>query len=204
MNKAVPGSILLSVGFIVLLAGCGDDSVTDCGCNQDPWATSPEGVVTELVASYRQRDIKRYSRLLAPEFVFKFQPSDAQQIGTDFWTRNLDSTGTEALFETHLVSQIDLVVIHDNAVPADSTSFPPGTMTIRLDQVQLAVDQTDGITWLVADLQDLFFRPGNPALGENPDLWFLVEWRDLPSLNAPGVFPSVQQATWGLLKARYE
>ncbi len=78
-------------------------------------------------------------------------------------------------------------------------------MNIRINQVQLVVDQTDGITWLVIDTQDMFFRPGNPDLGESPDLWFLIEWRDIPSAAAPRVSPATEEpATWGLLKTIYE
>lgn len=76
-------------------------------------------------------------------------------------------------------------------------------MKIEIDQTQLEVDQTDGITWRVTDPQDMFFRPGQTSAGENPDRWFLLEWRDIPDgliLHGPA---ATEPATWGLLKPLY-
>lgn len=174
--------------------------------------TSPEAVVANLVASYRLQNIEEYSRLLAPEYIFKFQPVDAAQLETEFWTRDQDTTGTDALFSTPLVSQITINLTHGNAVPTNEVDFPPGTMTIRINQTQLEVDQTDGITWLAQDIQDMFFRQGDFEAGEDSTNWFLIEWRDIPTSGAPrlgddplsakSASPGVTPISWGALRQK--
>jgi hypothetical protein len=159
---------------------------------------SPEQVVEELVQAYVSRDIDRYMPLLAPEFVFWFQPSDAQDLGGDFWTRDQDSVGTDALFRTPLVSDIRVELTYGNA-----EEFAPGVMAIQVTHTLLEVDQVDGITWRVdGDLQHMFFRRGREMAGEDPDRWFLVDWRDTPA-GAGAPSPAVETVTWGRLKALY-
>lgn len=207
MTRSVLGLLLLALWTGLFASACSDEE--DC-INCPPVVpdfvpqTSPEAVVANLVEAYRKRNIEEYSRLLAPEFIFKFQPVDVQHVGAEFWTRDQDTTGTDALFGTPLVSQITLVVTHGSATLTEEIGFPPGTMTIRLDTVQLEVDQTDGITWLVRDIQDMFFRAGNQDNGENPDFWFLLEWRDVPTRLASQGAPTGGGATWGFIKTMYQ
>jgi len=87
-------------------------------------------------------------------------------------------------------------------VPDSIDASPPvDSLKIRISTVDLQVDQTDGVTWVVTDQQDLFFRKGLTANGENPNYWWIYEWDDLPTLSAPAI--AVRSITWGSLKARY-
>jgi hypothetical protein len=166
--------------------------------------TSPENVVHNLQFVYVHRDIEQYAKLLAPEFRFVFQPIDAQEITQDSWTREEDLAGTRALFEAPVVTSITIDLVHGPAVDADDPELPPGAKEIRINQTFLQVDESTGITWVVSDIQDLFFRSGDATLDEDPDLWFLFDWRDIPSTGAPRTPASgEQETTWGKLKSRY-
>ena len=69
--------------------------------------------------------------------------------------------------------------------------------------VEFEVEEPNLVTWLVNTEQDFFLRPGNAALGENADHWFLLEWHELEPAGAPnsenGPTP-VSPSTWGRLK----
>lgn len=165
--------------------------------------TSPESVVHNLQTAYRERNIGEYARLLAPEFAFMFQPPDAERLGTDFWTRDPDSVGTGNLFSTSVVVSISIALTHGPAQPVGEVGFPAGAMKIRITGTQLEVQQADGTSFLVEDMQDMFFRAGNVSLGEDPSEWFLIEWRDIPSQAAASAPWSGGLVTWGGIKSRY-
>jgi len=201
----------LAFFLIVLVPGC-DTSYPPDTCRTPPChppfgslyvsPTVPENLLYNLQVSYRNREIEHYAQLLAPELIFQFQPIDANDIGTQFWTRDQDSKGTRALLTTTLVSEIRINLTYSGR---DTTINFPGTpldsLKIRIITTDLQVDQTDGITWVVTDQQDLFFRKGLPAKAENPNYWWIYEWDDLPTLSAPAI--AVRSITWGSLKARY-
>lgn len=178
--------------------------------------TSPENVVQNLALAYRRQEIEPYAKLLAPEFVFKFQPVDVAELLIDQWGKDQDVAGTGGLFGTPMVGDIRINLPHDPAAAPTEPGFDPGVMKIRVRPTQLEVDQiagnNAGITYQVdGDIQDMFFRPGKADLGENPDHWFLFEWRDLPnptaasrpgarSATGPAVAPG---ATWGHIKTLF-
>jgi len=199
------GRFILLVSITALLTGC-DEDVVDPGGDPfgSPYAspTAPESLITNLQASYRNREIEHYAEILAPEFIFRFQSIDVDEIGTEFWTRDQDSVGTRALLTTTEVSDIRISLIYG---ARDTTVNFPGTpldsLKIRIITTDLQVDQTDGTTWLIQDQQDRYFRKGIEANGEDPTHWWLYEWQDLPALGAPKV--DVASATWGKLKNRY-
>lgn len=178
---------------------CDHCSTTSPGDYSSP--TAPESLITNLQMSYRNREIEHYAVLLAREFIFKFQPIDANDIGTSFWTRDQDSTGTRALLQTTEVSDIRISLIYGNRDSSVNISSPVDSLKIRIITTDLQVDQTDGITWVITDQQDLFFRQGQVERGEDPSHWFIYEWDDLPTLSAPG--GPVEPTTWGKLKAQY-
>ena len=198
-------------------AAC-DDTVVDPGergTYLEP--TSPENLIANLMESYDRKEIEEYAKLLAPEFIFKFQPADLDLIEDEFWTRGQDSTGTAGLFGSPVVGDIRINLVHGPAEATDELSFDPGVMLVRINPTQLEVDQIGGskkgITYQVdGDIQDMFFRQGKAELGENPAHWFLVEWRDIPNPAGAagtrigaGVRPaSVESSTWGQLKAYFK
>jgi len=200
---------LSRLGFLFLFAGllasC-DADVEPPPAPHAPYAspTAPESLITNLQLSYRQREIKEYAKLLAPEFRFKFQSLDANDIGTDFWTRDQDSTGTRALLTATLVSEIRINLLYgarDTTINFHGT--PLDSLKIRIINTDLQVDQTDGITWVITDQQDFFFRQGKVQNGEDPTHWFIYEWDDIPTVAAPGL-ETGGTTTWGNLKNLYE
>jgi len=197
MKRTARNVIILGVAVFsgcMLLSGCIFDpkkviNPPAKGVYSEP--TAPESLITNLQVSYRTREIEHYAEILAPEFIFNFQPIDANEIGTNFWTHDQDSTGTRALLTTNEVSEIRINLIYG---ARDTTINFPGTpldsLKIRIITTDLQVDQTDGTTWVVTDQQDMYFRKGIETNGENPNYWWLYEWDDLPSLaGAPGVRP---------------
>jgi hypothetical protein len=193
--------------FFLMVAGCNDlphrIEGPECGVCSSYWQpTAPESLISNLQMSYRSREIKPYSQLLAPEFIFKFQPQDANDIGTPFWTRDQDSTGTRALFATTEVSDIRINLIYGRRDSSVNMSPPVDSLKIRIITTDLQVDQTDGTVWVVTDQQDLFFRQGLAANRENPSHWLIYEWDDLPTLGSPKL-GGVRGTTWGNLKTQY-
>ena len=196
----------------VMLGGCEEDISVCFGCPPVTGyltPTSPENLINNLQESYLAREIEEYAKLLAPEYIFKVQPQDVAELG-DFFTRDRDSTGTAALFNSPIVSAIRIALTHGAATAPTDTAFAAGIMAIRIQPTFLEVDETTGTTWQVdGDIQDLFFRRGNPTDGENPDHWVIIEWRDLPESTASAFEPSRvqvaddQPTTWGSIKGQY-
>ncbi len=165
--------------------------------------TSPERVLQNLVNAYRRREIDEYAKLLRHDFIFRFQARDAGEIGTDFWTRDQDSTGTHALFASPQIASISIELIHGPATESDDLDLPDA-MKIRVSPTKLEVLRLPDTTLLVdGDIQDFFFLRGDPEHGENPDYWYIVEWRDLPGgggVGKPGP-PGATLTSWGGLRA---
>jgi hypothetical protein len=202
--KAFHGWVPVLLLVAGLFVGCDEDVVNPCDlCDGSLYSlpTAPESLITNLQVSYRTREIEHYAELLAPEFIFKFQPIDANEIGSQFWTRDQDSTGTRALLTTTVVSEIRINLIHGGRDSSVNLSSPVDSLKIRIITTDLQVDQSDGTTWVVTDQQGMYFRKGIEANGENPNYWWLYEWDDLPSLASPGL--PVGGTTWGKLKTKY-
>lgn len=215
--KAFSPRGLAGVGVVLLLAII--LSACDGGfhpvCDHCRWVdppeyrprNSPEAVVNNLVVSYRRREIEKYAELLHKEFIFRFQDGDEPpDLGRQFWTHDEDSTGTAALFQSHLVTDIFIDLTYRNAEPATEVDLV-GTMKIRVTPMKLAVDVVDGAVYLAeGDIQDLFFERGEAADSTN---WYLIEWRDIPGGGGIGkavaepLIPTVEKTTLGKLKQRF-
>jgi len=182
-------------------AGCDDSTGVPEFHYRD--VTTPENVVLNLEDAYRRRDTDEYAKLLAPEFRFVFQPQDVFDLGKEFLNRDQDIAGTTALFTTAQVAHIQLFFVSGSPVAAADTTLPADAVRIRANQVQLQVDETSGISWVVTDVQDFYLRPGRPANGESAADWYLLEWRDLPTAFPPRIQPS-GPITWGKLKMLYK
>jgi hypothetical protein len=174
--------------------------------------TTPESVVFNLQVSYRRKEIDQYAKLLAKDFQFVFQVGDPSRPPEGFWTRHDDSTGTEALFRTPEVIDIRIDLIHGPPEDPSEVGFDDDVKLIRINQTLLEVDEQVGITWQVTDLQDMFLRPGRAENeGEDPNLWYLLEWRDIPTASqSPGVRPlsavpepGPRASSWGSLRGKF-
>ena len=192
-------------GIAVFAVGC-DDEESPPHVNEAVYAspTAPESLIANLQVAYRYREIEPYAKILAPEFRFQFQPVDQSTIGKEFWNRDEDSVGTQALLESPLVSEIRISVLYSGRDTIwNSPGTPLDTLKIRIHTTDLQVYQTDDITWVATDEQDMFFRLGKPENGEDPTHWFMFEWHDLPSLSSPRPTGAGPITTWGSLKSRY-
>lgn len=157
--------------------------------------SSPEAVVATLDEAWRRKDPDIYAALLRHDFVFRFQPGQAPSGGTDPWTRGEDVTAVHALFTSPLFEDIRTALTIGPAAPATDV---PGAMHVRISPMILELDVFPDVTFRVNDaVQDMFFRNGDPDRGEDPALWYLVEWRDIPTKSAA---VAVEQTTWGLIK----
>jgi len=200
-------SVLRCLFLLWLLAGIGcDDHTTcpDCGGFGIPYlaATSPENQIENIEVAYHYRDCEGYGRILAPEFVFKYQPTDPNHIGEEFWLGHQDSAATCALFKSVDISEFRLnLVLEARDTTLNDSGTPADTVRFRIN-TEIQMDQTDGTTWVRSGDQDMYFRLGIVALRENPSNWFLYEWDDLPTLAAPKL-TAVGRATWGTLKSQY-
>ena len=95
-------------GIAALLIGCDDEESPPPDIREPPppnygdykEPTAPESLINNLQVSYRRREIEKYAQILAPEFRFRFQPIDQNEIGKEFWTHDEDSVGTRALLTT--------------------------------------------------------------------------------------------------------
>src|SRR5215831_12340378 len=131
LGRGAVGALVWTLGISsIVLSACDntESPIVDCaagGCYSIP--SAPESLINNLQVSYRRREVDEYAKLLAPEYVFKFQPIDANTIGKDHSTRTEDSTGTASLLKTTEVSQIRLNLSYegrdstmDKAPPVDS------------------------------------------------------------------------------------
>ena len=150
--------------------------------------TTEDNVLNNLQVAYRQRDIREYSKLLANDFQFYFDPATRQQLGIEFWTRTTDSLQTQGLFESPEVTKIviDLKWPARSATGAGFLGDRAGWKKLFLTDVYLDVDfapvgQPEPTTFRVEDQrQRYYFRQGKtyPPSGAGDTLMYIVEWRD--------------------------
>lgn len=195
--------LLVLVIGIAFGIGCDDEESTIIVDGSDYTSpTAPESLINNLQASYRRREIEEYARILAPEFIFRFQPVDQSNIGREFSNHDQDSIGTRALLTTPEVAQIRISLLFSGRDSTIDKTPPADSVRIRIHTTDLQIEQTNEVTWVVSDQQDMFFRRGKIASGENPDHWFMYEWDDLPSISSPRPLTTVP-TTWGKLKSKY-
>jgi len=168
--------------------------------------TTPENVINNLVVSYTRKESDKYGPLLRHDFIFQFQEKDAQVIGERFWTKDQDSTGTHRLFTANDIHDIRIDLPHGPAKDPTEITFPEGTKHIRVSPTDLEVEQDPDITLVVkGDIQDFFLLKGDADEGENPDHWYILEWRDMgdlsgvgkPGLGGGASEPGTREVTWG-------
>lgn len=209
--------VFLLMLTLYLVAGCSD---TEKQVIIDPPPPTdrlqPSDVVTALVYSYKHRDTVEYSRILASDFQFWFDPDTRPDNVPEFWTRLQDSTGTGNLFRATDVTDIRITLTYGADV-ADNTIGHRGWRKIRVTDTFLEVDKVPPVGEVLTlrvdgDVQDFYLRKGRtPAdtLASSPTSkqWYLVEWHDLARLSAlkeAGATPAASQpTTWSRFKALY-
>lgn len=127
--------ILLGLTALVLLPGVAYSDSSYCSSGK------PESVIACLSAAYEARDVAAYSRLLAPDFRFRFIPTRvARKKGNQKetgWSRDEDIQGTRALFTSEDIQSIRNSI----AAPNPPVETGPGTWEISGIVVDLEVQK---------------------------------------------------------------
>lgn len=201
-----PAPFILALG----LAACSADSPTE-----PPPATNyleltaPENLVHNLQVAYRLLEIDRYRELLTGDFEFRLTEQDVRWYERDHMTYEEDSQGTGSLFGAVDVLRIEIDLPHTGPTEATELDIPAGSMKIRVPNTRLEVHAVDETTYLITTRQEFFFREGDEAKGEDPQRWYLFQWREHSESTravrvegAPGAATPVpvSELTWGLLK----
>lgn len=174
----------------------------------------PADVVKNLQLAYKRRDNVQYTKLLASDFQFWFDPATRPDNVPEFWTRLQDSTGTANLFAAGDVSDIRIDLTFGSDVPTNIVG-QERWRRIRVTDTFLEVDKVpltgEVITLRVdGDTQDFYVRqglsPGDTLAGSpTAKQWYLVEWHDLArlsALKANGDAPTASEATsWTRIKS---
>lgn len=212
-----PARPVLMTGLTVVFAL----SMAAAGCMNDKWPaitprdlipflpqTSPANALCNLQMYYADRDIDRYRRLFAPDFVFVFNPSDV--VDPDHptpakWSLADELRSTENMFADSLVSRIELTS-YVLGVPERADSLSPGARAwkVRVDAANLLVTtrtENDRLLTYVVDggTEVFFFRedPTRPASDGKPT-WFIFRWEDQQIGGR-----KIETMSWGRIKAAY-
>ena len=136
----------------------------------------PENLIRNLELAYTKRDIDAFDELLAPEFVFRFQPGDARELGRDSWGREEEIQSTRNLFESSRVKDIQIRLHYLPAEPSTEKGLEH-TMKVLVTQAFLTVREEEAVYQVPGHPQEFFLRRDHR---NHPERWMIVEWRDLP------------------------
>ena len=146
----------------------------------------PDSLINDLQVSYRRREINPYANLLAPEFIFVFQEDDAVGLPVGFWNKDEDSTGTASLFDAVQVVDIRITLNWFDPEPAVTTALEDAQRVAVITNLDVDIDGGATTLRVPGDQQHFYFRPGKEDRGEDPNRWFLSEWRDLGNAGGAG------------------
>ena len=177
--RAAPAIALLLAG---VLSGCVFDSSSPSPVvspREYLPLDSPENLLNNLTLSLHKQEEEKFLELLAPEYQFVFSPHEQSACGSGRWDSLQDSVATASLFLDPNVLEIHALIRHGPAVPATEVEME-GTWRVRTSDVSFSFLTSDQVTLVTdGDTHAFYFRPGLTGEGEDPDRWFLVEWRDL-------------------------
>jgi len=170
--------------------------------------SSPANVLTELRTAYVDRDVDRYEKLFAPEFIFYFEHADVTNPNNptpSSWGLSDECQSERHLFASSSVERTELSFVQDAAEPA--TGEMEGTSKVVVREIYLRVDirMPDGspLQQVVnSGLAEFYFKeyPGEAATDGAP-IVRIVRWDDL---GFGSLFRSrAEQSTWGAIKAYY-
>jgi len=166
---------------LVLCASCGKEPTRPLVYLPN---VSPVNVVLNLEKAFAQRDVAAYADLRAPEFIGTLQPTDVLELGKRFYTLAEDSVRVGSILSSSDLSALCLWMNPGPPEAANDLGMPDDAVRIRAKpQVTLSL-QKGGARCLRFRTQDLFFRPGRAARGESEGRWYLLEWREIPSVSA--------------------
>ena len=211
---------LMVASVLLLMAGCGDDD-KESGPAPYPSQTSQANVMAAFQRAWNEKNFDEYSKLLAEDFQFYFDPQTrmAKQLPL-FWTRLQDSSRVARLFSSDRVADISLRLTFQTEFKADTLSAHSRWTYIDVLDVFLDVDlaptpeDPEGVTYRVEDQrQRFYFRTGitqadTLATSATASLYYMVGWIDygIESLSASGGNrPAAGQMTsWSGIKTLFD
>lgn len=171
-----------------------------------PVRSSPENVLVKLELAYERMDAEAYLDCLAEDFLFYLNPEDVSDWPElpEYWDKAEETTIHENMFGdgTNVLS-VALWLTHD------TDSYDPGDPGDPLDDLWTYREDYDIRVTLPPDLTLHAVSPSDFVFQVDPDevghggmlLWEIVLWYDLPYEWRTG--PSVEEASWGGIKAMY-
>jgi hypothetical protein len=214
MKRFAPVAVLL---LTVLVSGCNDGDIPLCWPNcpapHRPFyvtPTSPENVISNLEALYINLDPVEYDSTLAPDYVFRFQPTDIAVGQPDSLVRAEELNFAGNLFVNGAgegspkATRIQLILTPISS--GDDNRIGHAGWRRYVVQTQLIATFANRPSINVTGPAWLYFR----QVPERSGRWMLAEWVDQPlsSGSAPGrVFTQGARAgspyTWGMLRKLY-
>jgi hypothetical protein len=142
---------------------------------------SPANALHNVRLACERRDFESYKAALAPEFRFLFPaPGEEAPVScrTGTWTLDDELKAMERLFAWTELERIRVSFPHGEAEPASEVGME-GTWRIRVTDHYLEVTAPPNAWVSKDDLHEFYFRAGKESAGENPQHWFLLEWREI-------------------------
>ena len=175
MQRRIPTTL-----FCLLLLGCAGDlhrPDTEHGLLGYLSNDTPDNVIANLEAAYANRDYEAYAALFAPEFVFRFQPKDAERTGVASWGLEEELQSAKGLFTSPQIRSIEIQLTRQPAAVVEAEGLEY-TVLVRVSHTVLRVTEAGGNVLTVnGDRQEFFLRR---EIQNGRDRWLIVEWRDLP------------------------
>jgi len=170
---------------------------------------SPAAALANLALAFARKDLETLDGLLASDYAFHYDPYPEGDCTAGVWTREEDLALTASLFSDGTLKRLYLRFATATGAEPATALGQEGWMRIRPDLPWMEVEYSDRGTFVShGDIEEFFFRPGDPDQGENPEHWYLVEWRDFAGFSAPDAtaedFTPVLPIRWWVLKCGYQ
>ncbi len=170
---------------------------------------TPDKVIQNLRSAYQQMNIDAYRHILHPNFVFKFQQYDIDNLNlpSDHFTREEDLASTENMFSGQIVGEVPAVGSISwpmlEGISVWETSYNPEYPNSQRRLYSFAINITrPGATTLIFHGQQEFYVTSRDSMvdGSPTPYWQLLGQVDLSDT---GVARGTEDATWGVIKWLY-
>jgi hypothetical protein len=203
------------------LFSCSDD---DDPIKPKPPFTGPrDNVLSNLQASWNDRNLSRYDQLLDADFIFYFSESDVTTgvVVSEYWSRAAEMSAATNIFDPNYsspvqepVQDIDLSLGYPEGdeewtqvTPEDPVKYPGETWYQKIVTYNLTVQLPANFQFVGRNKQAQFTV--RAATEDASQIWQIVEWRDdvgesLSRASRRGqVAALVEETTWGRVKSVY-
>jgi hypothetical protein len=190
------------------------------GCDNDKKITAPpvvsdylpqssmSNVLANLKTAYEKRNLQEYLKLFSPDYVFIFNPADANDPDSPTptqWGLAEEQTSTSNMFTDTRVESIQLDLVQEAATRADSALYGAGIWRVKVLGANLRVNTRtetgEPLTYLVPGTLEVFYFRLDPhrLATDGQPTWCIVRWEDQPFLRAW----KTEGKSWGEIKSIY-